>query len=251
MSDLLAALLGAACGFVLGLTGAGGALFALPLLVYVLKVPAADAALIALLAAGAMAAFGAALSLRSRNLAWRPGLLFSAAAIPLAPAGIAAHHHVPEPLLLAGFGLLLLGIAAYMLRTRTAQTGEAQPHAIKLMALGAGTGWLSGFFGVGGGFLIVPALTAFAGVPLKQAATTSLLIIALISGSAIGIDLVSGHHVAWSVALPFVAGGLAGTAAGRWQSSNMDANRLQHAFAALLGLTGLSMLALQLRGWLT
>lgn len=246
MSDMLAALLGAACGFVLGLTGAGGALFALPLLVYALKVPAKDAALIALLAAGAMAAFGAVLSVRSRNLAWRPGLLFSAAAIPLAPVGIAAHHHVPEPLLLASFGVLLLGIALYMFKARTPETIGADPHSAKLMLLGAGTGWLSGFFGVGGGFLIVPALVAFAAVPLRQAATTSLMIIALISGAAIGIDLASGHHVAWNIALPFVGGGLAGTAIGRWQSLRMNTGSLQRAFATLLGMTGLAMLAVQL-----
>jgi uncharacterized protein len=187
-------------GLLLGLLGGGGSIVAVPLLVYVagLEPRMAIAASLPLVAAAAVAALPG--RVRAGQVRWRVGLVFGAAGVVGAHLGGRAAHLLPERLLLAGFGAVMVFSAVALFRCRRCDDGEPavegrarQPvlhsaRAARLLAQGLAVGGLTGLVGIGGGFLIVPALTLLAGLPTQSAAATSLLVIAL--NSAAGF---SGH----------------------------------------------------------
>jgi uncharacterized membrane protein YfcA len=114
-----------------------------------------------------------------------------------------------------------------------------------LAATGIGTGLLSGFFGVGGGFVIVPALTFVSRMSIHRAVATSLFVIALVASSAAGAARVQGHHVSWALAAAFTAGGLAGMGVGRVLAHRLAGPTLQKVFA--VGILCVALLVLATR----
>jgi uncharacterized membrane protein YfcA len=235
-------------GFALGLTGGGGSIFAVPLMVYGLGAAPREAVGVSLVAVGATALAGALAQLRAGEVEVGPGLLFSLGGVLGAPLGALAGARVPDGRLMLAFAALMLVTAGNMLlrpgarpdapgRRHVCPREEAgrlflTPRCVLLLAaVGLGTGVLAGLFGVGGGFVIVPALVFFAGMPIHRAVATSLLAISLISAAGVASHLAAGHPLPWGLAVPFVAGGVAGMAAGGALRGHLPARRLRQVFA--------------------
>ncbi|MFI5002998.1 MAG: sulfite exporter TauE/SafE family protein [Reyranellales bacterium] len=213
---------GSLIGLVLGLIGGGGSILAVPLLVYAVGVPSAHVAIgTAAFAVAVNAAASLGLHARRVKIRWPCALVFSAAGIGGALAGAAAGKAVDGQKLLALFGLLMIVVGAMMLRRRPQISSpslrlnwETARHFLpRLLLLGAGVGVLSGFFGIGGGFLIVPGLILAADMELEEAASASLVAV-----TAFGIASASSYAwsglVDWPIATLLVAGGVAGAIAG-------------------------------------
>src|SRR5581483_10609943 len=165
--------------------GAGGSILTVPILVYALGVPVQAATGTSLAIVGLNAAAGAADQLRRGRVLPRTGLAFGASGLVGALAGAWLNHQLQGEVVLVLFSLLMVGAAAAMLRRRPADRSDGFEERydargwLRLAAVGLGIGFLSGFFGVGGGFLIVPALVLVLGLPMRYAVGTSLLAIAL------------------------------------------------------------------------
>jgi uncharacterized membrane protein YfcA len=259
---------GIAVGLALGLTGGGGSIFAVPLLIYVVGLTPARAMPISLVAVAISAGVGGVQSVRARLPVWQPTVLFALGGVLGAPLGILVGKHIDGPLLVGGFALLALTVGSLMWRSalrspRDAGPAHARPNdpstgwictllpngqmrfslscAGALAAVGAGTGFLSGLFGIGGGFLIVPALVLITRMEVHRAIATSLLIIAAI-GSSGAFSAVLHGQLEWSVLAPFAAGGAAGIVGGRLLAGRLAGPRLQQIFAVTIVCVGVGML---------
>lgn len=251
-SSLLALLSGHLVGLSLGATGAGGALIAVPLLVYVLGRSVQEAVAISLIIVGLSAFLGALGHLRSKEISLRVALLFGATGAPGAWVGARAHALVKDEWVLLLFGLLMLAVSIHLLwngplsrpvpGNETARYAMTTRHAAELAGVGLLIGCLTGFFGVGGGFLIVPALIFFAGFPIRVAIGTSLLITALMS-----IAGIAGHLQQGMVDLELVAVMVAGSAAGLLVGAKVAAAltpaRLARSFALFTLVVSISLIA--------
>lgn len=235
---ILALLIGAA----LVLLGAGGSIVTVPVLVYGAGLDPHRAAGTSLLVVGLVAAAGALLE--RRRVCARTGLLFGSAGMMGALPGAWLNHQVAGEVVLAGFSLTLLVAARRMLgrRAQAAAVGAAASDVRIVLAAGFGAGMATGFFGVGGGFLVVPALTVLIGLDMRRAVATSLFVIAM--NSAAGL-LVHGSHAAveWQVGLAFAAAAALGALLAMPLSRQIGGPALQRAFAALLAIAGAGMLA--------
>jgi hypothetical protein len=231
---LLALPFGLAIGLLLGLVGGGGSVLAVPVLVYLLGEPVKDATTASLLVVGTAALVGAADHARIGRVELRTGLTFGAAGAAGAIAGTALNRIVGGRVILLAFAALLLVAAVAMLkRAPESPTRDRKPSFVRVAPVGFGTGVLTGFFGVGGGFVIVPALVLLLGLPLTLAIGTSLLVIALTSGAALAAHLASGS-IDWIIASTFTAAAIAGALAGRRLGAIIDPRRLGQLFALLL-----------------
>ncbi|MCC6135443.1 MAG: sulfite exporter TauE/SafE family protein [Candidatus Contendobacter sp.] len=268
---ILSLLFGVLIGFALGLTGGGGSVFAVPLLVYGLDIPAHQAVVISLAAVGATALGGGLARLRDGQAELRTALIFGLSGSVGAPLGAWLNPRFPATALLTGFALLMLAVAARMWRqahrqpeaTRIVRAGSEPDQdptgpvcrydpggrlqftsrcALRLTLAGTLTGLLSGLFGVGGGFLIVPALVLIASLPMQRAVATSLWVIALISTIGFAAHLLAGQPLNLSVTLGFVLGGLGGMALGIAVGRRIAGPTLQTLFAALIAVVALFML---------
>jgi hypothetical protein len=237
-------------GASLAVFGAGGSIVTMPVLVYGLGLDAHQAAGTSLLVVGAVALAGAALQWRCVHA--RTALLFGAAGMVGAVPGAWANHQVPSAVVLTGLGLLML-VAAVRLGMTAGSVDRRDParevHAWRAMALGSVVGLATGFFGVGGGFLIVPALTLFLGMALRPAVATSLLVIALNSAAGLGGHLVYGG-VAWRVGAMVTVAALLGAVVALPIANRLAGARLQRGFAGALATLGTVMLLGTLREWL-
>lgn len=243
MSGVLLALpFGLAIGLLLGLVGGGGSILAVPVLVYVLDQPVKEATTESLFVVGAAALVGAADYTRTGRVQIRTGLAFGAAGAAGAVAGTALNRLVSGPTLLLAFALLLLAAAAMMLARRDRVAPGGRLSFARLATVGAGTGVLTGFFGVGGGFVIVPALVLVLGLPLTLAVGTSLLVIAVTSAAALAAHLAHGT-LNWKLALAFTAAAVAGALAGRRVGTNLNPNRIGQLFALLLTAVAIFLIA--------
>jgi uncharacterized protein len=247
MNPVLIALpFGLAIGISLGLVGGGGSILAVPVLVYVLGEPVREATTASLLVVGAVALVGALDHAREGRVRWRTALGFGAAATAGALLGTALNRVAPPDAILFLFALLLLAAAFGMLRRgEPSAAEEAGPPTLrsrlKLGLAGLGVGALTGFFGVGGGFLVVPALVLLLGLPTVAAIGTSLLVIALTSGAAFAAHLTSGS-LNWPVAAALGGAGIVGALAGSRLSGRLPTRRLRQGFAALVLAVGLFLL---------
>jgi hypothetical protein len=236
----LAVAVGGLVGLSLGVTGGGGSLLAIPLLVYVLGTTVRDATAMSLLIVGVSALLGVWEYGRAGEVKVKAALVFSGTGAVGAWAGAYAHQLVRGEVLLVLFGALMLGAAVKMLRWKPPAAAEAADEScayrfprtcwIKVSALGTVVGLLTGFFGVGGGFVIVPALVLILKFPMRLAVGTSLLIIALISIGGLVGHLQFGRfdaRLAMLVLLGSAAGILLGTRLGRAGSPE----RMTRAFA--------------------
>jgi uncharacterized membrane protein YfcA len=231
---------GGLIGFSLGATGGGGALLAVPLLVYGLGTTARDATAMSLMIVGVSALLGVWDYGRAGEVRVKAALVFSGTGAVGAWGGACAHQLVRQEVLLVLFGMLMLGAAAKMLRWKSAVTSmDAEESCayhfprtcwIKVSGIGLLVGIMTGFFGVGGGFVIVPALVLVLKFPMRLAVGTSLLIIALISIGGLAGHLQFGHLDVRLAALVFLgsaAGVVMGTRLGRAGSPE----RMTRAFA--------------------
>ncbi len=266
--------LGALVGLLLALTGAGGGILAVPLLVFALHMGVAEAAPIGLLAVGLAAAMSAALGLRDGIVRYRAAALMGGLALVLAPLGVAAAQRLPNAPLTLAFAAVL-ALAAWRMWQRARHASRAcegaganvgqdvlpcvldardgrlvwtRPCAQALALTGVTAGLLSGLLGVGGGFVIVPALTRFTELSARSIVATSLAVIALASVAGVGAAAWHGA-IAWDVALPFAVGSVAASLLARLVAARVAGPRLQQGFAVVSACVAALLLARGL-GWL-
>lgn len=217
---VIAAVLGLAIGLVVGSVGGGGAILALPVLVYVLGEPVGPAASAALVVVAVAAAAGAGSLALDGQVCWRIALTFTAPAAFGALLGTLAGSTVSAALLVLLFVPVMLVAAFATWQRARGKLGEdaagcPQPAAARVLSAGLAVGLLTGFFGVGGGFVIVPVLTLWFGVGFRRAVATSLVIITLTGIAALLSHLGAGSEidlaVAAALALPTALGAFIGT----------------------------------------
>ncbi len=234
---LFAVPFGLAIGISLGLVGGGGSILAVPVLVYVLGEPVKEATTASLLIVGLTALAGSIAHARQGRVNVRLAVAFGSSGLLGAIAGTALNRTVsPETILL---GLAALMLAAAWATLRRSRQLEFTPHTNPRIAwgrvtlAGIGVGALAGFFGVGGGFVIVPALVLLLGLEMGVAIGTSLLVIALTSASAFAVHLASGG-INWTIATTFALAGIAGALTGSRLGRNLSSARLTQLFAVLI-----------------
>ncbi|KIG11179.1 protein of unknown function DUF81 [Burkholderia sp. MR1] len=254
--------LGAIVGLILALTGAGGAILAVPLLLFGLHLGVAEAAPVGLLAVGVSAALGAIMGLRARLVRYRAAMLMAAVGTVSSPVGLWLAHRLPNGPLALIFAAVLAYVALRMFRQGTAGTPRpvqgnrpAQPCRLDggtgrfvwtaactraLVIAGIGAGFLSGLLGVGGGFIIVPALKKATNAPVQAIMATSLAVITLVSASGVISTALAGR-MNWQVGVPFAAGAMLGMVGGRLIGGRLSGQRLQQAFALVAGLIAIGM----------
>ena len=227
--------LSAAIGVSLGLIGGGGSILTVPILVYFLGVEAHEAVGMSLAIVGATSLFGAYLHYRKNNVNFASGLLFGIAGTFGAFLGSPLTKRVPPDILLLIFGVLMFVVAISMLWRKKQKANKTPPRQVlwKAIAAGFGVGVLTGFLGVGGGFLIVPALVMFGGLAIKEAIGTSLLVIFLNCAAGL-IGHASQNYFDWSLTALVIILAVGGAGLGTILSHRLAANRLQKMFAVLV-----------------
>jgi hypothetical protein len=239
---LLAALvLSALIGISLGLLGGGGSILAVPVLVYVARFEAREAIAASLAIVGTTSLAGSLFHAREGRVRFRSAALFGGAGMAGAPLGAMATRLVPAALLLLLFALLMVVVSVLMLRPRSSGEPASVQRAATptIAAAGFAVGLLTGFLGVGGGFLIVPALVFLVGLPMHQAVGTSLLVIALNSGAGLLGHLGAGFPLGLTAGFTAVA--TAGALAGTRLTDRIAPARLRGAFGVFVLLIGLAL----------
>ncbi len=244
---VLAIPFGVVIGLVVGAIGGGGAILALPLLVYVLGEEVGPASTASLVIVAIAAGVGAgALALRG-HVCWRVALTFTAPAAVAAFAGTLAGTAVSDAALILAFVPVML-VAAGATWHRAAQvTGDdagrcPEVSARRVLVAGMGVGVLTGFFGVGGGFLIVPVLTLWLGFSFRRAVATSLVIITLTGGAALASHLAIGASLELPVTLALAVSTGVGALAGSLFAQRVPQATLGRAFAVVVALLALFLL---------
>ena len=230
-------------GLSLGLLGGGGSILAVPVLVYVARVEVHAAIGMSLAVVGTTALVGGLVHARAGRVDPRAAALFWGAGMLAAPLGAQATHAVAPRVLMLLFAGLMLVVGSLLLRGRGAAGGPAaRPHPAAVPAAGFGVGLLTGFLGVGGGFLIVPALVLLGGLAIHRAVGTSLLVIALNSAGGLAGHLSRGEMPV-GLTSAFTAAAALGALLGVRLAGRLDPARLRRAFAAFVMLVGLLLLA--------
>ncbi|MDA2894333.1 sulfite exporter TauE/SafE family protein [Mycolicibacterium sp. BiH015] len=234
--------LGVVIGVLLGLLGGGGSILAVPALVYGMGFNIEQAIPISLIVVAAASAVGVLPKIRAKQVQWRMAAIFAAAGIPATIAGSAISAHLPQPVLMTGFAVVMAVAGIRMLADRNATGTACTIHAghvnwrrcaPRSIAAGLLVGLLTGLFGVGGGFLIIPALVVVLGVEMSTAIGTSLLII--IANSVAGIaSHLHGIHVEWQVTAAFIAAAMATSLVAGYVGTRTNTDRLQRWFAYLV-----------------
>ncbi|NMM28980.1 MAG: sulfite exporter TauE/SafE family protein [Glaciimonas sp.] len=256
--------LGLLIGTVMALTGAGGGILAVPLLVFFAHLDVAQAGPIGLLAVGLAAALGASFGLKTRTLRYRAALLIAGAGMLLSPVGFWLAQRLDNRSLGILFGFILLFVAFRTYRqaqkrmrgqdpaptldlpcVRDAASGRfiwTTKCARALALSGTIAGLLSGLLGVGGGFVMVPALQRYTDLTMQSVVETSLAVIALISLAGVATSASAGH-LNFAIAIPFSGGALAGVIAGRNIASRLAGPQLQKGFALICVVVAAGMMA--------
>lgn len=239
-------LLGLFVGFVLAITGAGGAILSLPLLVFFLHLKMIEAAPISLMAIMLSAGLAAGLGLRSGLVRYKAATLLAVFGILCAPLGVFLAHQLPEKVLVALFSIVLLVVSwrsfqkfqtptlligddcddpngcddaekaepACAVNPATSKLFWTAPCTKRLILTGGFSGFMSGLLGVGGGFIIVPTLHSISNLETKMIVATSLAVIALVS-MASAFSYAGNGPILWGIALPFVSATIIGMLLGR------------------------------------
>lgn len=241
--SVTAALLAVLIGLGMGLLGGGGSIIAVPALTILLHFPQKDAVVTSLAIVGAAAAAGAAGGFARGVLPLTVAMVVGLSATVGAYAGGAAGARMADHTQLVLLSMLMFAAAVAMwTRPVAAAARPPRPRLLLLAVLGVGVGLLTGLLGVGGGFVIVPALVLLARLPMRQAAAASLLVIMLAAFSAIPGYL--GHvTLNWSFIAPVAALAAVGALAGGAFARYLPQRRLQRAFAIALVVLGSFMLA--------
>ena len=245
---------------------------AVPLLMWGMGWTLPQAAPVALLAVSASAALGTITAWRQGIVRYRAASVMAFTGMFTAPLGLQAGNHMSLSVLSLLFAAVLVYIAIRMLMQSIAKPEESKvvrasvqddgtddkgpvcalnsdgrlrwtrPCAMAIVGSGAGTGFLAGLLGVGGGFVIVPALRTFTALAFHSAVATSLMTIALTSAGTAALSLWNGRVMPWMIALPFVLGALVGMLAGRWVAPRVAGPRLQQGFAVTVLLVAIGMI---------
>lgn len=261
--------LGSLVGLILALTGAGGGILAVPLLMFGLHLTIQQAAPVGLLAVGVASGVGALLGLRDGLVRYRAAALIGVTGMMLAPAGVFLAGRLPSAPVQVAFALVLAWVAWRMFgqsrgagNVDAATRARAVPCAVDpasrrfvwthrcaraLAATGAVSGVLSGLLGVGGGFVIVPSLTRYTDLAAQGVLATSLAVIAMVSVGGVAAAAWTGS-IPWPVAIPFGAGATAALLIGRRLAARLAGARLQRAFAVVSASVAVLLLAKGL-GW--
>ena len=240
---------GALVGLTLGLIGGGGSILAVPLLIYLVGVPSTHVAIgTASVAVALNAALGLAAHARLGTVKWPCAIVFSLAGVSGALLGAAIGKALPGTYLLALFGLAMVGIGIVLLRRPhnlaikdVRLTAKSAPELLpRLLGVGGGVGLLSGFFGIGGGFLIVPGLVLGTGMALASAIGTSLFAVTAFGLTTAGSYAFSGM-VDWRLAVLIILGGAAGILAGTQLNARLASHKkaLAAIFAGTIIAVGL------------
>jgi uncharacterized membrane protein YfcA len=259
---LLASPLGFAIGLSLGALGGGGSILAVPVLVFLAGETPAEATTTSLAVVGSAALIGAFGHWRSGRVRVRTGLAFGLVGLPGSLAGSALNRRLDGDVLLLGFSLLMVLVAGRLVAgsgprlpatesetiedppagagvdVRTPVRTSSSRYLIVIAGAGTAVGFLTGLFGVGGGFLIVPALALVLRFPMPLAVGTSLLVVALNAAVALGAR-VGTSALDVSTTLLFSAAAVAGVAVGTRVADRLDARSMRHGFAALMVIVGI------------
>ncbi len=243
------------CGLALGLTGGGGSILAVPALVYGIGMSFHQAVAISLLVVGLTALVGFLPKLKGGEVELSAGVILAVMGMLFAPVGSYVGVFIDDKNLMLIFSILMISIGAwswvkskYILQKKSVKSQACQylPSGklhltvkckFVLALSGVFTGFLTGLFGVGGGFLIVPALVFAAKMPIKKAITTSLLIIFLVSSSGF-ISHIKGTTLNWSVAGLFILGSVVGIIIATKMKNLINERVLQKIFALFLVVLG-------------
>jgi uncharacterized membrane protein YfcA len=262
-SILISPALGILVGALMGLTGAGGGILSVPLLVFFLDLPIAEAAPIALCAVAIASTIGALLGLRKKILRYKSAGFMALFGLALSPLGIWLAPQIPNAPLQILFSLILLYVAIHLLSQARNQmkgipedsrkpspclinptVGRLQwtvPCARALLFSGGIAGFLSGLLGVGGGFIIVPALKRYTDLPVKSIVATSLGVLAIITGGGAIFSAVSGN-LNFLIAAPFSLAALGGLLIGLVIGRKLSGPHTQLIFSIFALLIAIALL---------
>jgi len=240
LPDILAILSGSAVGLILALIGSGGSILATPALLYIVGVTNPHIAIGTSALAVSASAFANFINhWRRGNVKWRCAFVFAAAGVVGAAFGAAIGKATDPDILLPAFAVLMIAVGIAMLIPRKSEgDGDVvltRENAPKLLAYGTGVGALSGFFGIGGGFLIVPGLIGATGMTMLQAVGSSLFSVGAFGATTAASYALDGL-IDWRIALLFIGGGLIGGAVGAAFASRLAKQRgvLQRVFAIVV-----------------
>ncbi|MCD6389897.1 MAG: sulfite exporter TauE/SafE family protein [Desulfobulbaceae bacterium] len=240
---------GSLSGLALGMTGGGGSVIAVPILIYGLGLPIHSAIAVSLFSVAVTTFCGSLEKFigRDPNLDWKAGLILAFAGLALAPVGTKIGSLFSPTVLMLLFSLLMLfiGVRTWLKTVKKSEASKNEEdgghHLPALIGGGVTTGLLSGFLGVGGGFLIVPALGA-AGLPVKKAVTTSLLAITIISASGAISHFVQNPDLNLALGFEFAIGGVVGLNIGMQVVKSISSKWVSKIFAIFVILVAIGML---------
>ena len=238
----------------MGLTGAGGGILSVPLLIFFLHLSVTEAAPIALCAVALAASIGAALGLKNKILRYKAASLMALFGLLLSPLGLWLGPKIPNAPLLIVFSCTLFLVATRLFRQSwneikgISENTEIPPHCLMNSAVGKLTwtlpcaralifsgslaGFLSGLLGVGGGFIIVPALKRYTDLPVQSIVATSLGVLAIITGGSALFSAAAGN-LDFEIAAPFVLAALGGLLLGQALGKKMSGPKITQLFALL------------------
>lgn len=245
---LLAAVIGALIGLSLGMLGGGGSILTVPALVYILGQDAHAAVSASLVIVGLNALTGAWLHQRAGNVRLRSALFFGGTGLLAAFAGARLSTLLSGAVLLVLFALLMLVVATMMLRGAASASVAVHDAPLvwwKLLLGGTAVGFLTGFLGVGGGFLIVPALVLVLGMSMLEAGGSSLVVIAINSTAGL-LGHLGETGVSWLIVGVLLAGGLPGLFMGTRLARRLPVTRLRQGFAVLVIVLSVTLLAINI-----
>lgn len=248
---ILGSILSVLIGIALGLFGGGGSILAVPLLVYVLALDAKVAIAAAMVVVGAASSVAAVQRWRQGDIDPRAALPFGAAGMVTAYAGGRAAQFLDAALLMLMFAVMMAITALAMWRGRRAAAPAPHARSPQRLALQGGiVGIFTGLLGVGGGFLIVPALSLWAGLPLQQAIGTSLVIIVL--NCAAGFLGYATHvDVPWSLVVIVTAAAVLGSVLGTLIARRVEPARMRRGFAMFVLLMAIVILVREANLWVS
>lgn len=250
-TTVFAIAVGLGVGIIVGALGAGGGILSVPILVYLLGQEPHDAAAGSLVIVGMTALVSIIPHLRAGMVRIRDGLIFGALSLVGAVAGSRLSVVVDEKVLLTAFGCLLLGVGALMLVkanrarhgiSRPARSGGSSPKLLVLIAAATATGFLTGFFGVGGGFAVVPMLVLALAIPMREAVGTSLLVMIMASATGLVSRIGTGVTIDWPIILAFALASMVGGMLGQPLSRKVPESTLTAAFGVLLEVVAVATL---------
>lgn len=258
MTLVLAVVAGGLIGLSLGALGGGGSILAVPVLVYLLDQSATQATTGSLVVVAVTSVIGAVAAHRAGNVLLGRGLAFGLVATGGAAVGATLSSRVSQDVLLAAFAALMLVVGGLLAWRRLRNGGGSAPQhtarpaldapiiafsptfacqcprAVKVLLTATAVGLLTGFLGVGGGFLVVPALLLALALPMEYAAGTSLVVITITSAAALAVRAGAGAHPDWTPVVVLTAASGVGAVVGARLADRVDTARLQSAFAALV-----------------